>query len=219
MRALVLLTALAACGTTSAYRNTRVSTPGHTQWLFGAQVSGARAAGIDESGRETDGAAPLPELALSVRRGLDERFEAQANATMLPTKFGQTGSLELAGKYRVGQRGRYSLAVGGAAGYRLSHVSGAVVEDVYGSIPVIGGIDFGRHQLVLSAVGGYHRLYASGAQPVDLPFLGSSIGFLWQLSKRFALLPEAGSAWTPAKNFMSDDSRLFHVGLALLWTR
>ena len=31
------------------------------------------------------------------------------------------------------------------------------------------------------------------------------------------LQPLAG-AWTPTSNFMTDDSRLFHVGIAALWT-
>lgn len=48
---------------------------------------------------------------------------------------------------------------------------------------------------------------------------GDSIGFLWQLTEHWALLPEVGSAWTPTANFMTDSSRLFHVGVAVLWTR
>jgi hypothetical protein len=214
----LLVLALAACGAGSSYRTTRVAPAGATQWLFGLQVSGAATVGLDEGGGK-GGAAPLPELAVAARRGLDERFEVQANATLLPTKFGQTGSLELAGKWRIGVRGRWSLAVGAGAGYRLSHVSGAVIEDVFVSAPVIGGVELGRHQLVVSIAGGFHRLYSSGAQPVNLPHIGESIGFLWQIGERWALLPEIGGAWTPTANFMTEDSRLFHVGIAAIWTR
>ena len=96
MKALALL-ALAACGSGSTYRTTRLAPPGHTEWLFGAQVSGAGTVGVDEGGGQ-GGIAPLPELAASVRYGLDERFELQANSTILPTAIAQTGSLELAGK-------------------------------------------------------------------------------------------------------------------------
>lgn len=217
MKALFLVV-LCACGVGSTYRTTRIVPAGKTEWLFGAQVSGARTVGTDEGGGN-GGVAPLPELAVAARRGLDERFEAQVNATLLPTKIAQTGSLELAGKARLYERGRWSLAAGAGVGYRISHAGGAVVEDLFISAPLIGGIELGKHQLVLSLHGGYHRLYASGAPPVSLPYIGQSIGFRWQIGKRWALLPEAGGAWSPAENFMTDDSRLFHIGIAALWTR
>jgi len=200
---------VAACGSYSTYRTTRIAPPGKTEWLFGAQV-----AGIAYDGER--GGAPLPELAVSARRAVDERVEVQANATLLPIKQMPTGSLELAGKVRIGARGRYSLAVGAGAGYRLAESGGAVIEGVFASAPVIAGIDLGRHQLVLSLAGGYQRWYSSGAQPVDVPFIGDSIGFVWRFGKHWALHPEAGLAWTPTRNFMTEDSRLFHLGIAVV---
>jgi hypothetical protein len=217
MKAL-LLVFVAACGAGSTYRTTRVAPVGHTEWLFGAQVSGAGTVGVDEGGGD-GGVAPLPELALGARRGLDDRFELQLNTTLLATGVAQTGSVELAGKARLWASGRWSFAAGAGAGYRLTNVGGAKIEDVFVSAPLIGGIELGRHQLVLSIDGGYHRLYSSGARPVNLPYIGESIGFLWQIGRRWALLPEIGGAWTPAPNFMSEDSRLFHLGIAALWTR
>lgn len=217
MKALALLL-VTACGAGSTYRTTRIAPVGHTEWLFGAQVSGAGTVGVDEGGGK-GGAAPLPELAVGARRGLDERFEVQLNGTLLPTAIAQTGSLELAGKARLVESGRWSLAVGAGAGYRITQAGGAIIEDVYVSAPLIAGIDLGRHQLVLSIDGGYHRLYSSGARPVNLPYIGESIGFRWQIGQSWALLPEIGGAWTPTPNFMTDDSRLFHVGIAALWTR
>ena len=72
---------------------------------------------------------------------------------------------------------------------------------------------------MLSVTGGYERWYASGASaPVSVPFVGESIGFLWQIDRRFALLPEIGWAYTSMRNPMTDDSRLFHVGFAVLIT-
>jgi hypothetical protein len=216
--ALALVVSLAACGAGSTYRTTRVAPAGHTEWLFGAQVSGAGTVGVDEGGGK-GGVAPLPELAIAARRGLDDRFEAQVNATLLPTAVAQTGSLELAGKARLAESGRWSFAVGAGAGYRITQLGGAIIEDVYLSAPLIAGIELGRHQLVLSIDGGYHRLYSSGARPVNIPYIGEAIGFRWQIGQRWALLPEIGVAWSPAPNFMTEDSRLFHIGIAALWTR
>jgi hypothetical protein len=208
---LAMLPPLAACGSYSTYRTTRLASTSRTEMLFGAQVAGVRA---------PDGAgAPLPELAVAARRGVGDRYEVQANGTLLALKQGRTGSLELGGKMRVLAEGRWSLAVGAAAGYRIAESGGAIIEGAFASAPVIGGIDLGRHQLVLSANGGYQRWYSSGARPVDVPFVGESIGFLWQITSRWAVLPEVGSAYTPVKNLMTDDSRLFHVGVAAIWSR
>ena len=203
--------ALGGCGSYATYKTTRIAPPGTTQFLFGAQVAGVRA--VDR------GIAPLPELAIAARRGFGGRYEVQANGTLFPIARAATGSLELAGKVRLVARGRWSLAAGAGAGYRIAESSGAIIEGVYGSVPLIGGVDLGRHQLVVGITGGYQRWYSSGAAPVSVPFLGQSIGFLWQIGERWAVLPEVGTAWTPTPNFMLTDSRLFHVGIAAVWTR
>ena len=208
---LLLLGPAAACGSYSTYRTTRLASTTKTELLAAAQIAGARA---------PDGAgAPLPELALAARRGVGDRYEVQANGTLLALKQARTGSLELGGKMRVLAEGRWSLAVGAAAGYRIAESGGAIIEGAFVSAPIIGGIELGRHQLVVSVTGGYQRWYSSGARPVDVPFVGESLGFVWQLSKRWALLPEVGTAYTPVKNTMTDDSRLFHAGVAVLWSR
>lgn len=209
---LLLLALLAgACGSYSTYRTTRLAAPGRTELLAGVQVAGFHA---------PDGAgAPMPELALAARRGLGDRYEVQMNGTLLALKQGRTGSLELGGKMRVLADGRWSLAVGAAAGYRIAESGGAIIEGAFVSAPVIGGVELGRHQLVVSVTGGYQRWYSSGARPVDVPFVGPSLGFLWQIKDRWALLPEIGSAFTPMKSTMSDESRLFHAGVAVVWNR
>jgi len=210
VKALALLL-LVGCGSYSTYRTTKIVPAGKTEWLFGAQATGTSAPG--------QGGAPMPELSAGARRGVGDRYEVQASGTMLALPQLVTGSLEVAGKLRVVQHGRWSLAVGAAAGYRLAESGGAIVEGAHVAAPVIFGIDLGRHQLVLAATGGYQRWYSSGAQPVAVPFIGESIGFRWQVGERWALLPEIGAAYTPMSNFMTPDSRLFHVGLAATFTR
>ena len=210
MRWLAII-ALCGCGSYSTYRTTRVVPAGKTEWLFGAQAAGAAAPG--------SGAAPLPELAIAARRGIGDRYEVQANGTLLPVRALETGSIELAGKARLLQHGRWSLAAGAAAGYRIAESGGAIIEGAYVAAPLIGGVELGRHQLVVSLDAGYQRWYSSGARPVSVPFAGESLGFLWQLGRRWALLPEIGTGYTPTQNFMTSDSRLFHAGIAVLWTR
>src|SRR5262249_7252348 len=86
MAALVVM-ASAGCGSSSPSGTPGTVPAGRTEWLFGAQAAGAIAPGA--------GAAPLPEIALAARRGFADRFEVQANGTMLPIKQLMTGSLEL----------------------------------------------------------------------------------------------------------------------------
>src|SRR5262249_59645602 len=162
--------------------------------------------------------APLTGGAIAAGRGFADLYALQANGTILPLKQWLTGSLELAGKVRLFESGRWSLAAGAGAGYRLAETGGAYIEGVYASAPLIGAVELGRNQLVLSVVGGYQRWYSSGARPVGIPFIGDSIGFVWQLGQSWALLPEAGIAWPSTPNAMSDRSRLFHLGVAVLWT-
>ena len=211
MRALIVLVALAGCGSYSTYKTTRIAKPGKTDWLFGAQAAGA----IMMEGK----VAPLPELAVGARRAVHERVEVQANGTTIAIKQFRTGSFELAGKARVLEHGRWSLAVGAAAGYRIAESGGAIVEGVHAAVPLIGGVDLGRHQLVYSVIGGYQKWYSSGASPVEVPFIGQSLGFLWQINSRWALLPEAGNAYTPTRNFMAEHTRLFHLGIAVMYSR
>jgi hypothetical protein len=209
------LVALAGCGSYSTYRTTRIPPAGHTEWLFGLQVAGTSEKGQDDQ----QAVAPLPEVAIAARRGFADRYEVQVNGTMLPLRQLTTGSLELAGKVRLLESGRWSLAAGAGVGYRLAETGGAYIEGAYASAPLIGAVELGRHQLVLSVVGGYQRWYSSGAHPVGIPFIGDSIGFVWQLGRSWALLPEAGIAWSSTQDAMSDSSRLFHLGIAVLWTR
>jgi hypothetical protein len=211
MRALVIICLLAGCGSYSTYRTTRIAKPGKTEWLFGAQASGAAA--VD------GGAAPLPEFAIAARRAVHEKIEVQVNGTTLPIRQLRTGSLELAGKARLLEHGRWSVAAGAAAGYRIAESGGAIVEGVHVAVPVIGAVELGRHQLVFSIVGGYQKWYSSGARPVEIPFLGDSIGFVWQLTKNLAVVPEAGLAWTTTRNFMNSETRLFHMGFAFMYSR
>lgn len=211
MKALLLM-ALVGCGSYSTYKTTRIIPDGQTEWLFGTQAAGASLPG-------DGGVAPMPETSAGVRRGFSGRYELQVNTTLLALKQVRTGSVELAGKMRVAEHGRWSLAVGAAGGYRYAESGGAVIEGGHVAVPVIAGVDLGRNQLVFAVTGGYQRYYASGARPVSVPFIGDSIGFLYQISDHFGVMHEAGFAYTPTDNFMTDSSRLFHMGIALTWTR
>jgi hypothetical protein len=209
--AAALVVAASGCASYTTFKTAETLAPGRSQLLVAAQLQGAGT---------TDGvAAPMPELAVGLRRGMAERLELDATATLLPLGRALTvGSAEVAAKRLMWTSGdeRWSLALGAGVGYRVTTSSDAVFEAVHASLPVSVGLALGRHQLVVSPTVGAQRWYSSGARPVDLPFAGASLGFRWQLGKRVALLPELTWAETSAKNFMTDTSRLFHLGVAVL---
>ncbi len=207
----VLVAALAGCGSYTSYKHTQLARPGKTDWLFASQLSGA--------GTGTADNAPLPEFAAGARRRVHERADVGVTTTFLPLGPAfTTFSVEASGKLALVRRGRWSAALGAGAGYRVTHSSGATVEGVHLALPLILGVDLGRHQLVYSPAAGYQRVWSTGARPVDVPFAGWSLGFRWQIGRRWALLPEGTVGYTPARNFMTEDSRLFHVGVAALFT-
>ncbi|MCE9577091.1 MAG: hypothetical protein K8W52_28345 [Deltaproteobacteria bacterium] len=210
--ALIVVAALAAgCGAYTSYKQTRLTPRGHTDYLFAAELQGA-STGMD--------GAPMPEIAVGARRRVHDRIDVGATGTILPLGEAITSaSAEVSGKLALGRHGRWSAALGTGVGYRVTTSSGAVFEGVHAAVPVILGVDLGRHQLVLSPTVGYERLWSSGARPVSLPFAGYSLGFRWQLARRWALLPEATVGYTPARNYRTDSSQLFQVGLAVLFTR
>ena len=214
MRAVILALAwaLAGCGAYTTYKHTHLPARGTTEWVLASQLSGAST--------ELDVAAPMPELVVGARRRVHERADVGLTGTLLPLgEVITTASLEASTRVVALRRGRYTVAAGLGAGYRITTSSGAIVEGVHVAAPLIVGIDLGRHQLVLSPTAGYQRHWSTGARPVGIPFAGYALGFRWQVTRRWALLPEAGWAASPARNFMSDDSRLFHLGVAALWTR
>jgi hypothetical protein len=214
MRALVLVlvATLAGCGAYTSYKHTRLAPAGKTDWIVATQLSGA--------GTGTSDNAPLPELAAGARRRVHARVDAGVTATFLPLGPAfSTFSAEASGKALLGRHGRWSAAIAAGAGYRITYSSGATIEGVHVAAPLILAVDLGRHQLVYSPTAGYQRVYSTGARPVDVPFAGWSLGFRWQLNRRWALLPEGTVGYTPARNFMTEDSRLFHAGVALLLTR
>ena len=165
---------------------------------------------------------PYPELAFAMRRGITDRLDVGGSVAMLPlgdafSSIAFEGSVQHQ-VYRS-PSGRYELALGAGAGYRATATTGAVFETVHASVPLILGVNLGRHQLVLSPYGSWQRWYSEGTSPVDVPALGTSVGFYWQITRRVALHPELAMAWTPVVINNRGDTRLGHLGIAVVFGR
>lgn len=203
------------CASFTTYKSARPLRKGATQALVAPQ--------LDAAGPAETGKAPFPELAVSVRHGLTERLEL--GATLIAVPLGEVMSavgLEGLSKLHVhrSQSGRFDVAVGAGAGYRVFATSGATFEMVHASVPLIVGVNLGRsHQLVLSPTLAWQRWYSSGARPVDIPSLGASLGWRWQVSQRFAIFPELSFAKSGTALAQFDNTALLHAGVALVFGR
>jgi hypothetical protein len=207
--------ASAGCASFTTYKSARPLPKGATQALLAPQ--------LDAAGPKETGKAPFPELAVSVRHGLTERLEV--GATLIAVPLGDAMSavgLEGLSKLHLHRTrsGRIDIAVGAGAGYRVFATSGATFEMIHASVPLIMGVNIGRdHQLVFSPTLAWQRWYSTGARPVDIPSLGASLGWRWQLSRRFAIFPELSFARSGTALSKFDNTTLLHAGVALVFGR
>ncbi len=200
------------CAANGTYKTARPLGKGTTQFMVAPQVSAA-------GDREGD-KIPFPEIAFGARHGLTSKLDVGGTLAVLPLgRFGYSVAIEATAKQHLYRYGRLERAIGAAAGYRTIESSGAIFESIHATLPLIAGINLGRHQLIVSPTLAWQRWYSQSARPLDVPSLGSSLGFHWQLSQRFALLPEVSWSYSPLKRDTTDETILLHTGIALVYSR
>jgi hypothetical protein len=177
---------------------------------------------------EANGGAPielpvkplLPEFAFGLRRGLTDRLEVGGKLTTLPLGHRIT-TAGLEGEVKVQLRrvpgSRIKLALGPAAGFRWISSSGAAMQVSYLTLPFLTGIDVGRHQIVIAPEAGVQLWTSAGSNEVWAPMVGLSLGFVWRIGQRFALVPEAAAYRTNVAIDYSRGSQMFHLGIGFLY--
>jgi hypothetical protein len=212
--ALLVLGALAGGCTAMSTIKTATTVPrGQNQYIFALEGNGG-------APMEFPVKPLLPELVAGVRRGLTERVEIGGKLTSLPAgRFVTTAGLE--GEVKVQLRrqadSRLELAIGPAAGFRYISSSGASMQVTYATVPLLCGIDVGRHQIVVAPELGLQLWTSAGSTPIWAPMTGLSLGFVWRLGQRFALVPEVAAYRTPIAIDYSRGSQMIHVGIGALY--
>lgn len=200
------------CASHTTYRHATPLGKGKTQVNVAPQINSAGPA---------DGqAAPYPELAIMVKRGMSERLDLAGTATVLTLGRAYNAfGLEGMGQYHLYRSpgGRVDIAAALGLGYRLASTTGAVFEAIHASVPVIFGINFGKNQLVFSTFVSWQQWYSEGTAPVAIPASGISIGYYWQVTRGFALHPEMSFARSAVRLNDRGESVLGHIGLAMVW--
>lgn len=199
------------CSAVNMYKSAHTLGKGQTEVLAAPQ---SHAAGGQDSFK-----VPFPELAVSVRHGVRDDVDVSGTFTALPlgdvlTSYG----LEAAARMHLYRSpgGRFDIAAGVGAGYRTVESSGAVFEAVNANLPVTFGFNFGDDELAISPTLYWQRWYSMGANPVDYPAAGVSLGYRWQFSRRYALLPEVGWAYSPTDGNSAAETVMLHAGVALV---
>jgi hypothetical protein len=214
--ALLVAAALLAGGGCTAMSTIKTATTvpaGQTQYIGAVEANGG-------APLELPVKPLLPELAFGVRRGLTDRVEVGGKVTSLPAgRRGTTAGFE--GEVKVQLRrvpwSRIELALGPAAGFRWISAAGAAMQVTYATVPFLMGIDVGRHQIVVAPEAGLQLWTSAGSNEVWAPMFGLSLGFVWRLGKRFALVPEAAAYRTDVKIDYSRGSQMFHLGIGFLY--
>jgi hypothetical protein len=122
---------------------------------------------------------------------------------------------ELSAKRELMRSGRLELAVLAGGGYRLITSSGAEWEAVYANLPLLVGINLrGVDQLVFGPRVGWQRWYSTGARPVDIPQVGTTIGYAWAVRPNLTVMPELSWLYSPTEvNGMDKGTILFAAGI------
>lgn len=202
------------CASHTTYRHAKPLGDGKTQVNVAPQINSARPA---------DGqAAPYPELAIMVKRGMNERLDVAGTATVLTLGRAYNAfGFEAMGQYHLYQSpgGRIDISAALGLGYRVAATTGAAFEAIHASAPVILGVNIGRSQLVMSSFVSWQRWYSEGTNPVAIPASGMSIGYYWQITRGFALHPEMSFARSAVRLNDKGESNLGHIGIAMVWGR
>lgn len=162
----------------------------------------------------------LPELVIGVRRGLADRVDAGLKLTTLPlgrviTTAGLEGQVKVSLRRRPDSR--LQIAIGPAAGSRWIGSSGAAMQVSYATVPLIFGIGVGRHEIVLAPEAGLQLWTSAGSNEVWVPTTGLSLGFVWRIGQRFALVPEIAGYRAHVEIDHSRGSTMLHAGLGMLY--
>jgi len=117
------------------------------------------------------------------------------------------------------------VAVAPSVGYHLLRYGGTPWHVLNATAALMLGWNFGRHQLVATARGGYQLVGARGQERLHMGYSALSLGFVARLSEHWELIPEALLGWSPVRfnGEVRDDSRVgagmlqLALGVARVW--
>ena len=212
MRYLAILALAGGCASYGTLTTARPVAPGASQVTTALELDGI---GVVENPARI----PLPSLSVDVHRGVRADVDVGGKVSILPggdflTGLGAEGQLRW--RFAGGDRSRWEFAVAPSAGWRSVESSGARWDAAHAVVPVVVGLNLGRHQLYLAPKVGWQRWWSAGSMPVDVPFAGAGIGFAWRIGHHTTLVPELSVLQTPTSMDNSKGAAILNLGLGLM---
>jgi len=218
LAALLLAT---GCATQSGFGRAR-ALPENTGEL-GAIVQGSLAS-VKLSPAEP---VPLPwvQVGLGYHEGLGRGLEVGGRlwvSSLLSAKtFGLAADAKLQLDSVSGPEDRFDLAVGASLAYQRDSLGGFPWHSATLTVPLLCGLNLGKHQLVFGPRAGAAFTGSQGQNPLLIGYGGLSLAFAAQVSERLSFTPELVLLYSPISfNGTRDDpsrkgASLLELGLGL----
>jgi hypothetical protein len=214
---LVLLAPLSvACASQAGFGRATTLAPGTNQASIAVEASLLAPKLTPES------AVPLPwlQVGLGYKRGITERVEIGGRVygsyfrNVLAT-FGLAVDTKVQIYRHEPDKGRLSVAAAGSFGYHQTWFGGSPWHAFGGTLPVLFGIDAGKHQFVLGPRFADYVFTAYGQNAVNTFWLGASAGFAGRIRERGEIFPELVLMWSPV-SFNGETDNESRVGVTFI---
>jgi hypothetical protein len=181
------------CGAQTGFGSARVLDPGDAQigWVLEGSVVAAKL------GAESQVPLPLVQGGVAYRRGVVEGFELGARAWGIGITGFQAFGGAIDAKVHLARSGRTRVTLVSSLGYQQLRLGGTPCHVWSGTLPLLIGVDLGRHQLFLGPRVAYGLAASYGANTVGALWGGASIGFEWWWTKSLAVVPELVWMYSP----------------------
>jgi hypothetical protein len=198
-RFLVPLTALLAtgCATQSGFGRARVLPEGTGE--AGAIVQGS----IVSAKLSPGDPVPLPwiQVGLGYHEGLGGGLEVGGrlwlSSLLSATTLGVAADAKLQLDQAAETGDRFDIAVGASLAYQRATLGGFPWHGVTLTVPLLCGVNLGKHQLVFGPRGGAALTVSQGQNPLLIGYGGLSLAFAAQLTERLSFTPELVLLYSP----------------------
>lgn len=216
----VLFVALAGCMPLTGAGRARTLGAGKTEVSVSPEITLL-------SARLASGDVPLPsaQLAAGVHHGLTDRLDVGGRVWgfSLGKYVLESFGLGLGGKYQLKAEdpapggSRLAVALAPSLSYHQISLGGTPEHQVGGTLPLLLGwrVGTGGNQFVAGARIDYQVWMSESQMPLHVFLGGITTGFVWQISRRWSLVPELAMLYTPLR-FNGESAAESGKGLTLL---
>jgi hypothetical protein len=208
MRTVAVLAAAIACAPAGKLQSSRALAPGAMRVTVGSSVE------IVDSGVAEF---PVVEAGAGFRIGVVDRTEAGLAINGFWTRPVQMIGLLADAKVEALRGGPVSISPNPSFGWQRISGSGGLGHQLTASLPILVGIHFNdRHEAIAAPTILDQIAISDGASTVHQPFFGGAVGYRWQITRRFGLLPQVSAFYSPIGLERSGGTATISLAMGLL---